>query len=202
MSSQPPPVVPLSEMTPGQEADLFALLTFKEELLAKNGRPYFRVGFRDAAREVAFPIWDNSPWAVPCRDQWQPGTYYKLRATYRETNFGPQLDIRKIREVTEADAADGFDPGMCLPRSRFDPQAMLAELEGIVQERIADAGLRSLVESIIGGNRRQLAECPAARRNHHALPGRAGGAHVERYPNLHPPGRQVRRLLPPTNNRP
>ena len=40
--------------------------------------------------------------------------FYKVRAVYRDTNYGPQLDIRKIREVCDADAADGFDP-MMLP---------------------------------------------------------------------------------------
>ena len=116
------PIVTLSEMSPGQEADLFLLMTVKEELKTKTGKPYFRVGFRDGTREVSFPIWGDSAWAADCRDRWNPGVFYKLRAVYQETNFGPQLEIRKIREVVEADAADGFDPTLCLPRSRFDPR--------------------------------------------------------------------------------
>ncbi len=158
-------------MVNGQEADLFALMTSKEELLTKNGSPYFKVGFRDARREVTFPIWDNSPWTIPCRDEWTPGNYYKLRATYRETDYGPQLDIRKIREVTEADAADGFDPAMCLPRSRFEPEAMLDAIEEIIRTQIANAQLRKLIQSVITGNRQALLDCPAARRNHHAYTG-------------------------------
>ena len=116
------PIATLSEMSPGQEADLFLLMTVKEELKTKAGKPYFRVGFRDAGREVSFPIWGDSPWAVECRDRWNPGLFYKLRAVYQETNFGPQLEIRKIREVIDADAADGFDPTFLLARSRFDSQ--------------------------------------------------------------------------------
>ena len=108
------PIVTLSEMSSGQEADLFLLMTAKEELKTKTGKPYFRVGFRDGTREVSFPIWGDSPWAVDCRDHWNPGEFYKLRAVYQETNFGPQLEIRKIREVVEADAADGFDPTLLL----------------------------------------------------------------------------------------
>ena len=107
---------------------MFVLLTAKEELTAKNGKPYFKVTFRGRSREVSFPIWDNSPWAAECRAQWTPGVFYKVRAVYRETNFGPQLEIRKIREVVESDAAEGFDPNACQPQSRFDPQAMFAEL--------------------------------------------------------------------------
>ena len=97
------PVVVLSEMQHGQEADLFVLMTVKEELTTRDGKPYFKVGFRDHGREVSFPIWHDSPWATDCREPWQPGTFYKLRAVYRDTNYGPQLDLRKIREVSTAD---------------------------------------------------------------------------------------------------
>src|SRR5438045_1006331 len=103
-------VVLLSAMENGQEADLFALLTAKEELTTRDGKPYFKVAFRDADRSVSFPVWNDSSWAEDCRKNWMPGTYYKLRAVYRETNYGPQLEIRKIRATTDADRAEGFDP--------------------------------------------------------------------------------------------
>ena len=54
------------------------------------------------------PIWEDSPWAAECREIWQPGMFYKVRGVYRQTNFGPQLEIRKIRPATDADVADGF----------------------------------------------------------------------------------------------
>ncbi len=163
------PLVPLCEMVPGQEADLFVLMTAKEQLTTREGKPYFKVAFRDRGREVSFPIWDNSPWAAECQKRWNPGVFYKLRAVYRETNYGPQLDIRKIREVIEADAADGFDPALCLPQSRHDPQAMFAQLTAIVAEQIDAPPLRALVESILRENRELLLRIPAARHNHIAF---------------------------------
>jgi 3'-5' exoribonuclease len=165
------PIVTLLELSPGQEADLFLLMSVKEELKTKTGKPYFRVGFRDGGREVSFPIWGDSPWAADCRDRWTPGLFYKLRAVYQETNFGPQLEIRKIREVVDADAADGFDPNLCLPRSRFDPQQMFGELLTIARQHIGRAALRRLVETLLTGNREALLTHPAARRNHHAYLG-------------------------------
>ncbi len=165
------PIVALAEMSPGQEADLFLLMSAKEELKTKTGKPYFRVSFRDATREVSFPIWGDSPWAIDCRDAWTPGTFYKLRAVYSETSFGPQLEIRKIRETVEADADDGFDPTLCLPRSRFDPQEMFDELLEIARQRIDDPALGRLVESMLNENRDALLAHPAARRNHHAYVG-------------------------------
>lgn len=164
-------LVNLSDLAPGQEADFFALLSKKEELVTKDGKPYFRVGFRDAQREVVFPIWGDSAWAITCRDQWSPGACYKLRAVLKETNFGPQLEIRKIREVTDEDAADGYDPTMFLPHSRFDSVVMFDELCGLARDWITHEPLRALVLDVLTVHREQLLRWPAARRNHHAFVG-------------------------------
>ncbi len=165
------PIATLAQLSPGQEADLFLLMTAKEELKTKTGKPYFRVAFRDGGRELSFPIWGDSPWAVDCRDRWNPGLFYKVRAVYVETNFGPQLEIRKIREVTDADAADGFDPTLCLPRSRFDPQQMFDELMSTARNHIGKPALRQLVQSLLATHRDAWLTHPAARRNHHAYVG-------------------------------
>lgn len=165
------PIVALSELVHGQEADTFALMTAKEELTTREGKPYFRVAFRDARREVSFPIWDNSPWAAECRARWTPGVFYKVRAVYRETAFGPQLEIRKIRATTDADGADGFDPALLLPSTRFDPAAMFAELLKIAETQIAAEPLRRLVATILSAHRDELLICSAAKRNHHAYRG-------------------------------
>jgi 3'-5' exoribonuclease len=163
------PLITLSQLVSGQEADMFVLMTSKEQLTTREGKPYFKVGFRDGGREVVFPIWDNSPWAVDCREKWTPGVFYKVRAVYRETNYGPQLDLRKIREVCDADTADGFDPAVCRPQSRYEPQRMFEELLVIVRERLSDPALRALVERILADHRSELLRIPAARHNHHAF---------------------------------
>jgi 3'-5' exoribonuclease len=162
-------IVPLGEMTNGQEADTFALLTAKEELTTRDGKPYFKVAFRDCQREVSFPIWGDSAWAADCKNAWQPGMFFKIRATYRETNYGPQLEIRRIREVNDADAADGFSPLMCQPQSRFDAEEMFAELLSLASLKIADAELSSLVCDLLQTHRDMLVAIPAATRNHHAF---------------------------------
>ena len=79
MSEKSPPTVALSDMTDGQDADLFALCVSKEQLTTRDGKPYYKVAFRDAAREVSFPIWADSPHADACRDEWAPGESYKIR---------------------------------------------------------------------------------------------------------------------------
>lgn len=193
--------VQLSEMLPDQEGDFFALLTAKEEMTTRDNQPYFRVGFRDADREVSFPVWANSPWAGACRDEWVPGRFYKVRAVYRETQYGPQLDIRKIRPVNDGDFQAGFDPDLCLARSRFRPESMLEELLRVVGEHVADEKVRLLVETIIAENRETILRRPAARRNHHAYVGGLlehtlsvtktavflGEKYAEYYPAMQPP---------------
>ena len=165
------PIIPLSEMQPGQEADLFALMTLKEELKTRDGKPYYKVGFRDAAREVTFPIWADSAFAEDCQENWQPGEFYKIRAEYRETNFGPQLDIRRIRPVVEADAEDGFDPTMCQARSRFDSETMFKELMDLATEKISRPELIELIKHLYESNKAELLNLPAASKNHHAYAG-------------------------------
>jgi 3'-5' exoribonuclease len=201
MSTHAVPLLSLDDLSPGQEADMFVLLVAKEVLTAKNGKPYFKVTFRGRNREVNFPIWDNSPWTADCRSQWTPGLFYKVRAVYRETNFGPQLEIRKIREVVESDAAEGFDPNACQAQSRFDPQAMFAELTGIVRERIGQPALLKIVESILTKYQQEIKTFPAARHNHHAFVGGLlehtlsvtrtcvflADKYAEYYPDLQPP---------------
>lgn len=195
------PIALLAELAAGQEADFFALLANKEEMATREGKPYWRVTFCDARRQISFPIWDNSPWGAECRDHWTPGVFYKLRALYRETTYGPQLEIRKIREVVDADRADGFDPSMCVAQSRFEPRAMFDELLALAREEIADEPLRRLVESILCDHQQELLRLPAARRNHHACAGGwlehtlsvtrtavfLGEKYARLYPDLQPP---------------
>lgn len=165
------PVVPLSEMSHGQEADLFVLMTAKEEQLTRDGKTYYRVAFRDAGREVSFPIWNDAPLAEDCRQAWTPGRFYKLRATYRETTYGPQLDIQRIRETTAGDAADGFDPLMCQPRSAIEPEALFAELIDLANREIAYEPLRALVVELLREHRETLLALPASVKNHHVHAG-------------------------------
>ncbi|HTQ40077.1 MAG TPA: HD domain-containing protein [Pirellulales bacterium] len=168
MSARLFPMGTLSELAPGEEGDFFALLSAKEELTTKDGKPYFKVTFRDAAREVSFPIWNDSAWAVDCRESWAVGTFFKMRATYKETNFGPQLEIKKIRAVIEADAAEGFNPLMLQPKSRFEASEMFDELLHLAKDKIDDKKLRSLVIDLLQDHREALLTLPAARKNHHA----------------------------------
>ncbi|NOY29065.1 MAG: HD domain-containing protein [Planctomycetes bacterium] len=199
--SMAPEIILLADLIHGQEADFFALLSAKEELSTKDGKPYFRVTFRDAGREVSFPIWGDTTWATVCREKWTVGEFFKLRAQYRETNYGPQLEIRKIRAVNEEDVAEGFDPAMCLPASRYDPQEMFDAMCDLVKQSVENQPLADFTLAMLEKHHEILLTLPAAKFNHHA---RASGylehvlsvsrtaaflaeKYAELYPDMQPP---------------
>ena len=172
------PIDTLSDLVHGQEGDFFALLSGKEELTTREGKPYFKVTFRDAAREVSFPIWNDSAWAVECRESWQVGTFFKVRAMYRETNFGPQLEIKKIRAVVEADCRrrlqSADDAAEIAVRAGGNVRRTGRHRQGSNRRQAA----ARLVIDILKANRDTLLTLPAARKNHHAYVGRLAGAHA------------------------
>jgi 3'-5' exoribonuclease len=167
----PMTIVRLSDLASGQEADFFALLAAKDEATTRDGKPYFRVTFRDAGREVNFPIWNDAPHAAACRDEWKVGEFYKMRAAYRETTYGPQLEIRRVRPVTDDDRADGFDSSMCLPQAARDAAEMFDDLHKLVTKNINDQPLATLVAAILDDHKAILLKLPAATHNHHAYAG-------------------------------
>jgi len=166
-----PRLIPLADMVEGQEADVFVLLAARTDGTTRDGKPFFRVTFRDARREVTCPIWRDSAYFDACRDQWQPGHFYKLRAIYTESKYGPQLEIRKIRPIAPEDKGEGFDETMFLPRSKFDPSRLLAELIELAHREIKEPALAALTVELLEQHREVLLTLPAARRNHHALVG-------------------------------
>lgn len=161
----------LNKLHAGDRADLFLMMTTRQELTTRDGKPYMRVGFRDATMDVQFPIWQDSPWFEPCRTSWTPGEIYRLTAVFRQSKYGPQLDIEAIRPVRPEDRADGFDPTMCQPRTRFDPEEMFAELLSIAEKHISDPAVSQLVQSVLTTYRDDLLSLPSATRNHHAFVG-------------------------------
>ena len=156
----------LSEMAINQQGDFFALLDSKAQATTKDGKPYFRVAFRDAARTVTVMVWDNTPHFPDCEKNWAEGVFYKLRGRYFENQYGPNLELDRIRPVDDTDA--DFKESDYLPSSRFDAQKMWDELHAIFAEHIAEQPLRRLVEHVFATHSEAARSYPAASRNHHA----------------------------------
>lgn len=168
-SDATPQLVRLADMRPDQTGDCFVLLVSRERGTTRDGKPYFRVTFRDAARTASSMIWSDGGFFAECERDWKPGTFYKIRCRYSESNYGPQVEIDRIRVVTQADVSDGFDPGDFFEASRFDPETMFAELHELVAEHVADEPLRRLITELLDENAQTIKTHPAASRNHHAF---------------------------------
>jgi 3'-5' exoribonuclease len=157
-----PALVRLSELTSGQNADFFALLSERTRSTTREGKPYYTCRFRDARRWANLMVWADTPWYEPCERDWREGQVYKIRGVYTEHDrYGAQLEVHNIRPAGDADRADGFDPAEFVERSRFDPNAMLAELRNLAEAHIRDEPLRRLVLKLLERHAEPLKRLPA-----------------------------------------
>jgi 3'-5' exoribonuclease len=167
-----PPLLRLHEMPAGQLADFFALLAERSKNATRDGKPYYTCRFRDAHRTASFMVWSDSGFFEACENDWRVGQFYKIRGTYGEHDrYGAQLDVQEIRAVSDGDRSDGFDPAAFVDCSRFNPDAMFAELNGLAKEHIADVPLRRLVQTILERHAGPLKQLPATTRNFYPFPG-------------------------------
>ncbi len=164
-------IVPLCELTDGQEADFYALLSRKELKETQNGKPYYSLTFRDIRRTITFPLWESSPYTPACKESWKTGMFFKIRGVYELTKFGPQVDLIQIREVNAADRQYGFSEEMFLAHSQADPETMFEELLDILKNSIGADTLYELCETILMENKPELLTLSAASHNHHAFVG-------------------------------
>lgn len=162
----------LCELQPGQSGDCYVLLVSKARGSTRDGKPYFRTVFRDRGRSATAMIWRDAALFADCEQAWEPGRFYKLRCRYIENQYGPQVEIDRIREATPEDQHEGFDPSEFYISSRFDPDEMFESLVSLVESEISDPGLRRLVCELLIENVDAVKTHPAASRNHHAF--RAG----------------------------
>lgn len=166
-----PRIVRLSDLEPGQQGDFFALLVKKDAGKTRDAKPFFRATFRDANRSATAMIWADGGWFEDCEQRWQPGQYFKIRARYFENQYGPGIELEKLRPVEDGDHKAGFDPGQFHAQSRFDAVAMHAELIAIAEREISDPQVRLLTVTLLQDHAEVLVRMAAAVHHHHAFQG-------------------------------
>jgi 3'-5' exoribonuclease len=145
-------------------ADFFALMVERTRGITREGRPYYHCRFRDTGRTVAFMAWVDDRWFVPCENDWREGTFYKLRAIYHEhERYGPQIDLLALREVSDADRADGFDEANFVEATPHEIEVLWAELVALAKENIDDEALRDVVLHLLETHVHVLKRFPATR---------------------------------------
>jgi 3'-5' exoribonuclease len=160
------PLVRLRDLVPGQAGDFFALLAERIKGATRDGKPFFTCRFRDALRTATFMAWADGGWFEACEKTWKDGQCFKIRGQYQEhPTYGSQIDIHNIRLVNDGDRAAGFDPLDLVDCSRFDRDAMFAELKTLVDEHIGDVALRRLALTLLDRHAEAFKRLPATRRH-------------------------------------
>lgn len=166
-----PRLTPLHQLAPGPAADFFALLADKQKGTTRDGKPYFACKFRDLRRTVSVMVWQDAK-DYAAADGWAVGGFFKVRGTYSEHDkYGPQVDVQQIREVKEADRADGFREADFYDRSRFDSDVMFVELRTLAEKELRDAPLRALTVHLLDTHAGVLKRLPASDRRFYPFPG-------------------------------
>jgi 3'-5' exoribonuclease len=167
----PPAAVPFHHAPAGKPSVFFAQLSDKKPGKTRDGKPFLILTFRDRRRTATAPVWADSPLAEAA-EGWAVGGFFKVQAAYGDhERYGPQLDLMKVRPVTEADAADGFREADFRDRSRFDSPAMLAELRELAARELRDVPLKVLVLNLLDAHAERLQGLPAHPRNFFPFPG-------------------------------
>ncbi len=171
--SRPKPVIrKLSELQNGQLADFFALLCERTKTATRDGKPFFACKFRDARRTASYMVWADSERYAECETDWQPGMFFKIRATFEDhRQYGPRIDVHNLRLVNEQDRTDGFVEADLLDQSRHDPAAMFSELRGLAETSIGDEPLRKLTLLLLDSRAEKLKVLPGSTRHYYPFPG-------------------------------
>ena len=164
MSPSKPTLSRLSDLSPGQPSDFFAILQDRVRGKTREGRPYFHCRFGDARRTVTLMVWSDDRWYAPAENEWKPGQFYKLRAVYTEhERYGPQIELVNLRPVKDADAADGFDPSILVEMSPLEPTFLLGELRSLAETHVGNEAHRGLVLHLLERHAEELLRLPATR---------------------------------------
>lgn len=166
---QKPKTRALADLANNQEGIVFAALAAKDEGHTRDGKPYYRVTFQDARRRAQAMIWHDSPFYDLCRGEWRVGDFFKMRILYKESEYGPKIEIRQIRKAVESDQRDGFSPNLCRPATPVDPSIYLDELLSLAKERVGKGPLLTLIQRIFKENRPRLLSAPSSRSHHHTV---------------------------------
>ena len=172
MARDKAPIAKLHELKAGQTAVVFALLAEKLRNATRDGKPFFSLRFKDAKQTVGAVVWADSTFFKECDASWAVGGFYKIRGTLAaHEKYGLQLELLQIRDVKPDDAADGFRDTDFYERSRFESDAMFAELRQLVEAEVKGVPLRTLIIGLLDVHAEALQRLPASPKHYYPFPG-------------------------------
>lgn len=165
------PVVRLSDLVDGLEAECFAALVKKTRGETYKGERYIKCLFRDKRTTLEAPIWADSRFLKQA-EAWTEGIAYRLhvRAALK-ARYGMQLEILNIRPAGPEDAADGYDFFDLVESTDFDPEVLYRTVCTCIDRYIEQPHLKRLVLEILAEHAELFKKMPAAMNFHHGYTG-------------------------------
>jgi 3'-5' exoribonuclease len=155
----------VNELEPNRVITTSFLVHSKEIRQKKSGEFYLSLLLADRTGELDAKMWDN---VAEVLDGFDRDDFVKVKGMIQVFHNRPQLTIHKVRRMDESeiDFADYF------PSSKRDPDAMWAELRGIVAG-IGNPHLKALLEALLDDDEvaHRYRRAPAAKQIHHAFLG-------------------------------
>ena len=155
----------VNELEPNRVITTSFLVHSKEIRQKKTGELYLSLLLGDRTGDLDAKMWDN---VAEVLDGFDRDDFVKVKGMLQVFHNRPQLTIHKVRRMDESeiDFADYF------PSSKRDPDAMWAELCGIVAG-LGNPHLKALLEAMLADDdvARRYRRAPAAKQIHHAFLG-------------------------------
>ena len=129
----------------------------------KNDKDYWNMTLKDRTGDVQARCWSPSGEPLPV------GKFVKVRADVEEYKGKKQMNVRKVRLLSNPETVDMADFVPVGPHDRFERMKVL---EGIIQQ-IRNPGLRAVCRHVVEDTALHIAfrESPAAKSNHHCYIG-------------------------------
>jgi len=140
----------------------FYLLKGFEVKTGKTNKQYIDIRLEDKTGQINAKIWNVEGIKI---NEYQDTVAVKVKGKIREYNGSLQLNIEKIRPITEKDEIDLEE---LTPSAPYRSDEMLSVIEEYI-ESIEKDDFKKIVKHIIEKYKEKLLYYPAAKSNHHSI---------------------------------
>jgi 3'-5' exoribonuclease len=145
----------------------FALLRAVSTRARKTGEEFLILELQDRSGTIEAKIWEIEKSMRLLR----PGDFVKVRGRVDEYRGALQLTLEKIRKVTEADRAQGFNEADCIVSTSGDIDEMWQRLQKLIDKEVQDLFILRLLKNILERTGERFKYHPAAQEIHHGYRG-------------------------------
>jgi 3'-5' exoribonuclease len=157
----------ISDLSEGEQASGFALLTKKELRTDRNNKEYLDLELSDATGSIAGKVWSDSP---ALKGDYEAHDFVAYKGSVSDFRGQLQLRVQECRRASEADREFGFDESELIPSTPEDIDDLWRRL-GEALDEVQRPALQELTARAMDRWGAALREHPAAKTIHHAYRG-------------------------------